>query len=216
MHPPIVSREERRALLFRCLSNVRDPEAISGWFFGVPLGALHRENLRDWILWALFSADRLHRSEILQQYGEEIEEYVHDFEKMVGREFPEGRNESVRSMRVTLDPVSMLHRPLVWYTVRSPPHPSPFRRSTEAPGQIVMIVDTITTASLYHAGFSHCAAKRWFNVFPPRPLSLLARQRPLHPQLSYWFRPARQPSKRAVLFLHGLGVRSSLPSPLLV
>lgn len=118
VHPPLVSLEERHALFEQCFSSVREPDTLAGWFFGAPVSALRRENVRDWILWAIFGADLQHREETRAKYGDEVERYVEQFEKIVGREFPEGRNENVKSLRVTLDPVLMLHRPLIWYMVR--------------------------------------------------------------------------------------------------
>jgi hypothetical protein len=79
---------------------------------------LRRDDMRDWVLWALFAADAPSRAEVLSRFGDEVEEYVRQLERIVGRTFEEGRGEGVRSMRVTLDPVMMLHRPLVWYMVR--------------------------------------------------------------------------------------------------
>lgn len=119
IHPPRVSREERRALFGRCFDTLRDADAISGWFFGAPASALRRENVRDWVLWALFGADAPHRDEVLDRAADEVEDYVRQLETIAGHEFAEGRNEAVRSMRVTLDPVTMLHRPFAWYTVRA-------------------------------------------------------------------------------------------------
>jgi hypothetical protein len=66
------------------------------------------------VLWAIFSSDREHAS---LEWQEEIDSYVTSIEKLLGRKLEPGRNGDVKSMRLTLDPVVMLHRPLVWYGV---------------------------------------------------------------------------------------------------
>ena len=52
---------------------------------------------------------------------EELEHYLRGFEKMLGRPLEPGSakngQDRIKSIRVTLDPVRMLHRPLIWYLV---------------------------------------------------------------------------------------------------
>jgi hypothetical protein len=110
------------------------------------------------------------------------------------------------SAQVTIDPVTAVHRPLLWYSVCA-------RAALEEHGcslanQIVFIVDHITAFHLYQSGFKHCAPKDRLTVFPPRPWTMLSRQKPLHPQLSYWYRPHLSKTKHPVVFLHGVGVRT--------
>lgn len=68
----------------------------------------------DWILWAFFSSPR---TGFVEEWEEEIEEYIKTIEILLGRKLEEGRNEDLGCIKVTLDPVSSLHRPLVWYLV---------------------------------------------------------------------------------------------------
>lgn len=70
----------------------------------------------DWLLWALFSANT---NDGLEEWEEELDSYVKTIETMIGRKLESGRNPKVKSMRLTFDPVEMLHRPLIWYMVRS-------------------------------------------------------------------------------------------------
>lgn len=92
---------------------------ISGWFGGADLQELKRDNVEDWLLWSVFSA-----ASVEPEWKDELEGYVHHIEELLGHEFPLGRNANVKSIRLTLDEVEMLPRPLVWYMVRT------FRRSS--------------------------------------------------------------------------------------
>lgn len=47
---------------------------------------------------------------------EELEEYVDRFETLLGRKLDLGRGDAV-PLRLTIDKVNMLHRPLLWYLV---------------------------------------------------------------------------------------------------
>ena len=72
-----------------------------------------RENVKDFYCWAFLNKDA---HGLLDD--EELEEYVAKFEKGLGRKLESGRGAAV-PLRLTLDKVKMMHRPLVWYTVGS-------------------------------------------------------------------------------------------------
>jgi hypothetical protein len=110
-----LTREERQALFAKCFARVRDTDLATGWFYFSPPHAIRRDNVVEWILWALFSS---RRSEALDEWGEEIEGYIHLMEKLMGRKLEPGWNEEIKCMKVTIDPVFSLHRPLLWYSVR--------------------------------------------------------------------------------------------------
>ena len=92
----------------------------TGWF--LPKNTIpKRQDAVNWLLWALFpttttTATRLDGS-LAEEHKEEIDGYIEEIEKLVGRRLEEGTDSHVRSMGITLDPVIMLHRPLVWYSV---------------------------------------------------------------------------------------------------
>lgn len=106
---------ERQALFAKCFACARDAESATGWFYFAPPDSIRRENVVEWILWALFSTSR---ANCLDEWQEEIEDYVQAFQQLLGRELEPGWNEDVECIKVTLDPVNSLHRPLLWYTVR--------------------------------------------------------------------------------------------------
>lgn len=117
-----MSREERRRIFAKCIaaekaSNNSATPYPTGWF--LPRNTIpKREDAVDWLLWALFSPT-VTRSDgsLVEAYKEEIDGYIEEIEKILGTRLEPGTDSGIRSMRITLDPVTMLHRPLVWYSV---------------------------------------------------------------------------------------------------
>lgn len=98
----------------KCFSSIHDTDRATGWFLSAPVGEISRENVVEWLLWALFHADR---DGFLSEWEGELEQYIKMLEHLMGRELNDGWNTAVRCMKVTLDPVVSLHRPLLWYMV---------------------------------------------------------------------------------------------------
>lgn len=86
----------------------------AGWFYSTDLDSVKRENMVEWFSWALFGTSY---SLLKDEWAEEIEGYLRKMEQLLGRKLAEGREHAVRCIKVTLDPVDMVHRPLLWYTV---------------------------------------------------------------------------------------------------
>ncbi|KAF8811418.1 hypothetical protein BYT27DRAFT_7336185 [Phlegmacium glaucopus] len=195
--PPPLTREERRRIFAKCVAaaNTSDSAATptpypTGWF--LPKNTIpKREDVIDWLLWALFSATTTIRDgSLVEENKEEIDGYIEEVEQLLGRKLESGGDSCLRSMRITLDPVGMLHRPLVWYS-------------------IVAIVDTYTSLYLTFLGFKHYSPRKWNwrYSFPPRPiLSLLSRPAPEGVVVPYWYRPHRSSTKLPLVFLHGIGI----------
>jgi hypothetical protein len=116
-----LSKEERRRIFAKCIaaentSSIAPYPYPTGWFF--PKNTIpKREDVIDWLLWALFSTTRL--DGLVEEHKEEIDGYIEEIEKLLGTRLVPGTDSGVRSLRITLDPVTMLHRPLIWYSVRS-------------------------------------------------------------------------------------------------
>ena len=176
----------------------------SVWFQLKSTVEIKRENFEDWLLWALFSTDRQGSIDITDPDPttcEELNEYMEDIERVAGRKLEPGRNSSIHPMRLTLDPVVILPRPLVWYAVSA-------MRIAEVIDQfyhkIVATVDLITYITLYSRGFTHYSLSPWIGVFPPRPQTILSRRSLA--TMPYWYRPHRSRDKLPVIMLHGVGV----------
>lgn len=184
-HPPRMSRAERDALFHNC-ANSMTPESITNWFIRAPGLRVLRDNVADWLLWALFSA---RSNEVLEEWEEELDYYISVMGNYVGYPIDRGSIPEMQCFRLTFDPVYMVHRPFIWY-------------------MIVGLVDTLTSASLYLHGFTHHNTRKWFHSFPPRPLLALFSRSSTDTvtNLLYWYRPHRSSTKLPILFIHGVGI----------
>lgn len=115
IHPEISSPDERKALFDKCFSQSYYANLAAGWFYSSPIHNVKRDNIVEWLLWALFYTRPADQP---SEWEEEINDYVSRMEGLIGHTFEPGRNDGVTSMRLTLDPVPSLHRPLLWYSVR--------------------------------------------------------------------------------------------------
>ncbi|KAI0771077.1 Alpha/Beta hydrolase protein [Trametes elegans] len=183
IHPPLPSRAEREALFAKCFARVRDSEMASGWFFCARPDGIKRDNMVEWLLWALFGS---HREGLQEEWAEELQGYLQKMDSLLGREMEEGWDNTVRCMKITLDPVHAIHRPLLWYF-------------------IVAVVDIITACVMHRNGFQHYTSSTCISCFPPRIFTALSQKAP-HTALTYWLRPHRSTTKDPILFLHGIGI----------
>lgn len=112
VHPPLHTRDERRALFVQCQRAMPDPEAyLRRWFRDAPVSEIRRENVKKFFRWGFLNTDVIDES-----HDEEMDEYVDGVEKSLGRPIEPGHG-AARPLLLTLDPVGMQHRPLVWYLV---------------------------------------------------------------------------------------------------
>ncbi|KAK8110178.1 uncharacterized protein PG998_006635 [Apiospora kogelbergensis] len=93
-----MTRAQRRKLVADILRNVPDVRLfIRKWFCMAHLDQIHRDNVKDWLAWALFAAEG---RDLAPDEWAELDEYA-------------------MPMRLNLDPVVMYHRPLLWYLFMS-------------------------------------------------------------------------------------------------
>ncbi|KAF8967355.1 hypothetical protein BDZ97DRAFT_1804672 [Flammula alnicola] len=187
--PPTLTRVERQLIFNRCIEAGRpgsstDAPYPTGWFLP------NNKDVIDCLLWALFSSSREETS--IEDYREELEGYLKEIEKIVGKELDEGHSsgDGLRSMRITLDPVLMLHRPLIWYMV-------------------VALDDAYTSVVLAYLGFKHYTPcePEWRRTFPPRlVLYFLSRSAPRGVVIPYWYPAHTSASKLPIVFLHDIGI----------
>ena len=112
-HPSAPPREERRRLFRTCHENVPDPENyLSKWFLDAPLSEIKRDNVKDFLRWAF-----LNKEDVDPKDDEELDEYVNEFEQLFNIKFEPGRG-NARCLTLTVNPVDMLHRSILWYLVR--------------------------------------------------------------------------------------------------
>ncbi|KAF2638704.1 hypothetical protein P280DRAFT_404281 [Massarina eburnea CBS 473.64] len=208
-HPPPLDREERKALFWRCWDQIPNPEwYVSRWFLGARPGEVRRENVAEFFRWAVLNkgdavvkkegAERDANGEVREgedadallkrEEEEELNEYVDGIQTLLGRTLEPGKGPA-KSLRLTIDEVKMLHRPVVWYLA-------------------VLIVDTFTAARLRCSSFllHRTSLRQTLSIFPPRLASLVTTQRSPAGDLAYWYRPHTSKTRLPILFIHGIGI----------
>ena len=117
MYPQTFPQPMRKALFNRCAEHVPNPEHyLTKWFKDAPLSEIRRENLKEFYRWSLLNTGVANPTDDL-----ELEGYVQKFEEYTGHKLEPGYGKA-RPIRLTLDKVDMVHRPLAWYLV-NPLHP---------------------------------------------------------------------------------------------
>lgn len=124
--PPSRSRSEREGLLLRCLYSLEDSEDfLRGWFYGAPLDQIKRENVREWLTEVMFASE-YPPPEDAPGWIDESDRYIEAVERTANWTIPPGHTADLPVMRLTLDPIHIVSRPLLWYIVcprRSHDHP---------------------------------------------------------------------------------------------
>ncbi|ORY03757.1 hypothetical protein BCR34DRAFT_492158 [Clohesyomyces aquaticus] len=187
-HPQSLDRDARQELWSKCVANIPEPETyLQKWFLGAKSHDIGRENVKEWARWAVFEKGDAD-AKLGEAEEEELEGYVDGVEVMLDRKLPPGRG-SAKSLRLTVDEVKMLHRPLLWYMT-------------------VGLVDTLTAAYLRYNGFLlyRRPIRQWLRVFPWRICSLFTKRISPAPPLSYWYRPHTSKTRLPVLFIHGISM----------
>lgn len=111
IHPPLKTPEERRKLFNNVKSEIHNVEKyLSGWFRGAKIEDIGREQLKEFLDWVFFEA------RAARVHEDELEDYVSEIEKLTGRQFGEG-SAIAKALRLTLDPIEMECRSLLWYLV---------------------------------------------------------------------------------------------------
>ncbi|KAF2123921.1 hypothetical protein P153DRAFT_303194 [Dothidotthia symphoricarpi CBS 119687] len=198
-HPPPLGIEERKALFWKCWDNIPHPEYyLSRWFLGARIGDIKRENVREFFEWALLNRETESEDEKKRRIQshpdesrdeqEELDGYADGIQTMLGGKLEPGRG-SAKSLRLTIDEVRMLHRPVIWYFA-------------------VLFVDTLTATRLRVNGFIlyRTSLSSSLSMIPPRIASLATRQISSAPDLSYWYRPHTSKTRLPILFIHGIGI----------
>jgi hypothetical protein len=111
-----MSRAEREALFHKCAESMTS-ESITGWFLRSPGLQIWRDNVIDWLLWALFS---VRNRDTNPEWEDELEYYITVMGEYVGYPLRAGSTPEIQCLRLTMDPVPMVHRPFTWYMVRFP------------------------------------------------------------------------------------------------
>ncbi|KAI8089707.1 Alpha/Beta hydrolase protein [Halteromyces radiatus] len=118
-HP--MTRDQRTQLYWQCLRAIDDGESwCVGWFYyshdisHPTFDQIQRENVTAWFSWA-FWQDHVDHVKSNSEWAEELEWMVFTAEKHLNIAFAPGYNPSLQCIRLNLDPVQAVHRPLLLY-----------------------------------------------------------------------------------------------------
>ncbi|KAG4439499.1 hypothetical protein IFR05_005035 [Cadophora sp. M221] len=179
-------RNQRRDLFSKCISTITDPvRYVSLWHRGASIESIGRENIKEWICWAFLDIGVGGPDQ-----DDELEEYVDMMEKILpgGMKFRSGKNPAVQTLRFSLDPVNISHKPLLFYVLG------------------VGGADIYAALIMWYHGYQHYATKKWFASFPFRPQTILSPHKSPAKHISYWYRPHTSKSKLPILYIHGIGI----------
>ena len=153
-HPPVTNREDRRRIFLKGQESIVDPEQyLFKWFNEASISDIRRENVKEFYCWAF-----LNRRVWGLADEEELDEYVDKTEELLGRKLPPGRG-PVTALRLTIDPVNMLHRPLLWYMVGH---------------KLRLAIESDQTIDCLDRRYIHLPLHDilWFSVLPPETFPL--------------------------------------------
>ncbi|GKT90732.1 alpha/beta hydrolase fold family [Colletotrichum tofieldiae] len=186
--PPRMTRSQRARLFYKALSLVPDGEEfVRKWMLNVHMEDIRRENLKDWLLWALFEQDNM-SSRPTKHIDDELEQYIDDAEEKFGIKLRSGRG-SAEALRLMFDPVIIQHRSLFYYMV-------------------IGLFDNLMALYLLTQGYRYYKQplSTFFKIFPVRFINLFPFTQSAADEMSYWYRPHKSTTKRPIVFIHGLGV----------
>ncbi|KAF7729575.1 hypothetical protein EC973_004250 [Apophysomyces ossiformis] len=118
-----LSSKERIDIFWNCLHTITDIKTWAvGWYYDAEtkehptFDEIRRENVALWFAWA-FWHDHLDRVERIPKYKAELDWMITTTEKHFKVIFPKGYNQRLQCIRLNLDPVQAVHRPLIFYVV---------------------------------------------------------------------------------------------------
>ena len=115
---PVRSKDYIQKILTRIetVHKSRSSEAVkdflSGWCFDAPFSDIKRDNIAEFLSWCMFN---LPPSAVSRTQGLEISDVISYLKERHGVEFSAGHNEEVRCVKLSLEPVEYLPRPLLCY-----------------------------------------------------------------------------------------------------
>ncbi|TIC92831.1 hypothetical protein CH35J_010579 [Colletotrichum higginsianum] len=166
--PPPMSRSQRARLFYKALSLVPDGEDfVRKWMLNAHMEDIRRENLKDWLLWALFEHDNT-TNRPTKEINAELDQYIDDAEETFGIKLRSGRGKA-EALRLSFDPVIIQHRSLFYYMV-------------------IGIFDNLMALYLLTQGYRYYKQpfSTFFKVFPVRLVNLLPFTHSAADGMSYW------------------------------
>jgi hypothetical protein len=184
-HPVPPPKEERERLMQKVCAHLPEPEHyLSKWFMDAPPEEIKRENVKEFYAWSSLNKryeDVDHEEDI------ELDLYTNELEQKLDRSFDPGRGKA-KSLRTTLDPVPMQHRPLVWYL-------------------IVSVVESFSSLRMLCGGYHyHRTLGLRSSAKFPIGLHTVTWKTSVSSSISYWHRKHSSTSRPPIVFIHGIGI----------
>ncbi len=88
-------------------------------FRNVPFSSIRRHEVYAWLYWSIFNSRFTTFEDVPFPRREVLQSVLHLIEQRAGIFIPEGTNPASTPLLLTLDPVSVAQRPLIWYLVIS-------------------------------------------------------------------------------------------------
>ena len=85
-------------------------------FGKVPWSSIRRNEMYSWLYWSIFNARFPGIDKVPEHERKALQEVTHLLELRAGVQIPEGSNPAAAPLLLTLDPVNIAWRPLMWYT----------------------------------------------------------------------------------------------------
>lgn len=106
-----LERHDPRAVDFR--------HSLRTWFYKVPWSSIRLLEVRKWLYWAMYNSDLPSVEELSDAQRIAIDDAVHLLQKRLGCQITEGSDPLVMPMRLTIDNINILWRPLTFYLLVS-------------------------------------------------------------------------------------------------
>ncbi|KAG5650588.1 hypothetical protein H0H81_011727 [Sphagnurus paluster] len=91
--------------------------ALRPWFNNAPWSSIKLHEIRQWLYWSIYNADLPAYESLLASEETAVETALQLLQKRCGCSFKEGSNPDISTMRMTLDKVHILCRPLTFYLI---------------------------------------------------------------------------------------------------
>jgi hypothetical protein len=104
-----LDRHDPRAIEFR--------HSLRTWFCKVPFSSINLHHVEKWLYWAMYNTALPPLNQMSEVQRNALDEALILLQKRIGCKIPEGSNDHVRPMLLTLDKATILWRPLTFYSV---------------------------------------------------------------------------------------------------
>lgn len=104
-----LDRHDPRAIEFR--------HSLRTWFRKVPFSSINLHHVEKWLYWAMYNTALPPLNQMPEVHRNALDEALVLLQKRIGCKIPEGSNDHVRPMLLTLDKTTILWRPLTFYSM---------------------------------------------------------------------------------------------------